>query len=185
MENHVEEKEKTALIGINGAGKSTLLKIITGEEEADSGLPVLAKDAKIGYLSQHQDYHGDGSIYHAVFEVNAPLLACEEKLGLRFEDFTFLKDKEAGSFLLVLEPEKERDIAGLTALEHASLTTLATDYFREKGFGVEKVTVVFCEPEAHLLYRDMQMFKKGVLADGIAPCHISSDETVNTFFELL
>ena len=118
-------------------------------------------------------------------DVYEAVLACEEKLGLRFEDFTFLKDKEAGSFLLVLEPEKERDIAGLTALEHASLTALATDYFREKGFGVEKVTVVFCEPEAHLLYRDMQMFKKGVLADGIAPCHISSDETVNTFFELL
>ena len=28
---HVEEYEKTAVIGINGAGKSTLLKIIMGQ----------------------------------------------------------------------------------------------------------------------------------------------------------
>ena len=28
---HIEEHEKTAIVGINGAGKSTLLKIIMGE----------------------------------------------------------------------------------------------------------------------------------------------------------
>lgn len=28
---HVNEGEKTAIIGVNGAGKSTLLKIIIGE----------------------------------------------------------------------------------------------------------------------------------------------------------
>ncbi len=77
---HIAEKEKAALIGINGAGKSTLLKIITGEEEADGGLAVTAKDTKIGYLSQHQDYTGNGSIYRAVFEVNGTLLAAEDRL---------------------------------------------------------------------------------------------------------
>ena len=34
---HVEEHEKTAIVGINGAGKSTLLKIIVGELPADEG----------------------------------------------------------------------------------------------------------------------------------------------------
>lgn len=34
---HIEEHEKTALVGINGAGKSTLFKIIMKELEPDDG----------------------------------------------------------------------------------------------------------------------------------------------------
>ena len=37
---HIEEHEKTAIVGINGAGKSTLLKIIMGELTPDSGAEV-------------------------------------------------------------------------------------------------------------------------------------------------
>ena len=40
---HIEEREKTALVGINGAGKSTLLKVITGELNADSGVVAVTK----------------------------------------------------------------------------------------------------------------------------------------------
>ena len=56
---HIEDKEKCAIVGINGAGKSTLLKIILGQEEADEGKVVLAKDIRLGYLSQHQDISFD------------------------------------------------------------------------------------------------------------------------------
>ena len=45
----VNEHEKVAIVGVNGAGKTTLLKILTGEEHADSGNVILAKDAKLGY----------------------------------------------------------------------------------------------------------------------------------------
>ena len=45
---HVNEKEKIAIVGINGSGKTTLLKIIMGEESADSGQVVIAKDTTIG-----------------------------------------------------------------------------------------------------------------------------------------
>ena len=50
---HIEDREKTALVGVNGAGKSTLLKIIMKLEEPDSGTTVLKKDAEIGYLAMH------------------------------------------------------------------------------------------------------------------------------------
>jgi ATP-binding cassette subfamily F protein 3 len=45
-------REKVALVGRNGAGKTTLLKVITGQEEPDSGSVHLARGAKIGYLKQ-------------------------------------------------------------------------------------------------------------------------------------
>jgi len=46
----LEEYDHLALVGPNGAGKTTLLRIISGEEDADEGRVVLAKDARIGYL---------------------------------------------------------------------------------------------------------------------------------------
>jgi len=33
----VDNHDKIAIIGVNGAGKTTILKIISGEEEYDSG----------------------------------------------------------------------------------------------------------------------------------------------------
>lgn len=50
---HIEEREKTAIVGINGAGKSTLLKIIMHELRADSGEVIITKGKTIGYLAQH------------------------------------------------------------------------------------------------------------------------------------
>ena len=44
---HIEEREKTAIVGINGVGKSTLLKIIMKEIDADSGEVVIAKGKSI------------------------------------------------------------------------------------------------------------------------------------------
>ena len=71
---HVEANEKAALVGVNGAGKSTLLKIIMGEETADSGQTVLAKDARIGYLAQHQALTGDETILNQLMSVRQDLL---------------------------------------------------------------------------------------------------------------
>ena len=77
---HVEEREKTALVGVNGAGKSTLLKIIMGIEEPDAGYTVLSKDRRIGYLAQHQELTGTNSIYDQLLSVRGELLSLSEKI---------------------------------------------------------------------------------------------------------
>ncbi|MFR4352230.1 MAG: ABC-F family ATP-binding cassette domain-containing protein [Roseburia sp.] len=77
---HIEANEKAAIVGINGAGKSTLLKIIMQKETADSGEVVLARDAAIGYLAQHQDISGDRTIHEEVLESRREILAMEAKL---------------------------------------------------------------------------------------------------------
>jgi len=48
----VERGERVALAGPNGAGKSTLLKIALGLENSDLGSVTLARNIKVGYLSQ-------------------------------------------------------------------------------------------------------------------------------------
>ena len=77
---HIEEKEKIAIVGINGSGKSTLLKIIMGLEAADDGQVVIAKDTKIGYLSQHQDISFDNTVYSEMLETKKYLIDMENKL---------------------------------------------------------------------------------------------------------
>ncbi|XP_065852422.1 ABC transporter F family member 5-like [Euphorbia lathyris] len=49
----VKKGEKVGLVGVNGAGKTTQLRIITGQEEPDSGNVIKAKsNMKISFLSQ-------------------------------------------------------------------------------------------------------------------------------------
>ena len=48
----VETGERLGLLGRNGAGKSTLFRILTGEIEADEGEVVVAKNRRLGLISQ-------------------------------------------------------------------------------------------------------------------------------------
>jgi len=49
----VKRGEKVGLVGVNGAGKTTQLRIITGQEEPDSGNVIKAKpNMKVAFLSQ-------------------------------------------------------------------------------------------------------------------------------------
>lgn len=45
--------EKIGLVGRNGHGKTTLLRMLTGQEESDSGQIQIPGDYRIGYLTQH------------------------------------------------------------------------------------------------------------------------------------
>ncbi|MCR5792589.1 MAG: ABC-F type ribosomal protection protein [Lachnospiraceae bacterium] len=71
---HVNENEKVAIVGDNGCGKSTLLKIIMREMSADEGNVVLAKNATIGYLAQHQEIDSTNTIYDEVLEVKKDVI---------------------------------------------------------------------------------------------------------------
>lgn len=77
---HIEEREKTAIVGINGAGKSTLLKIIIGELPADDGQVILTRGKTIGYLAQHQEMTSDNTIFDELLTVKKDILAIEARM---------------------------------------------------------------------------------------------------------
>ncbi len=76
----LEEGDRLALVGPNGAGKTTLLRIISGEESADAGRVVLAKDARIGYLEQEAIEMDDNPIFEEVLSAQSEVVEAERKL---------------------------------------------------------------------------------------------------------
>ncbi len=77
---HINEHEKMAIVGNNGAGKSTLLKIIMKQMTQDEGEIILAKDATIGYLAQHQELSSGNTIYQEMLEEKKEVIALEENV---------------------------------------------------------------------------------------------------------
>ena len=57
--------EKVGLVGRNGAGKTTVFRLITGEEQPDSGDIVSVNGLKIGLLQQHVDFSPDETVHTA------------------------------------------------------------------------------------------------------------------------
>ncbi len=87
------------LVGPNGAGKSTIFRIITGQEEVDSGELIVPKKTTIGYFSQDV---GDMSGRSALEEVMA---ACEATVRLAEQ----MKQMEAA----MCEPQSDDEMAAL------------------------------------------------------------------------
>lgn len=77
---HIEDREKTAFVGVNGAGKSTVLKIIMGEESADSGSVILTKGKTIGYLAQQQNLESGSTIYEELKSAKSDIIYLEEQI---------------------------------------------------------------------------------------------------------
>ena len=96
---HVEDNEKTAIVGINGAGKSTLLKIIVGELAPDSGEVIVAKGKTIGYLAQYQDKDSNETIYNEVLHACDALIEKEEKLRKMEEDMQHVSADELEKYM--------------------------------------------------------------------------------------
>ncbi|MCD8053903.1 MAG: ABC-F family ATP-binding cassette domain-containing protein [Lachnospiraceae bacterium] len=76
----IDDKDKTAIVGINGAGKSTLLKLLVGELTPDSGEIVLSRGKTLGYLAQHQDLASDRTIYEEIRTAKEPLFEMERQI---------------------------------------------------------------------------------------------------------
>ncbi len=63
----LDERDKIGVIGANGSGKSTLLKVISGEEQPDTGRVVIANGKVIAALSQNPPFDPDQTVIEAVF----------------------------------------------------------------------------------------------------------------------
>ncbi len=96
---HINENEKTAIVGINGAGKSTLLNIIMRKLSPDAGEAVLSKNTSVGYLAQYQDISGGHTIFEEVLSAREELVRMEASLRDMEQNMPLLEGEELNRLL--------------------------------------------------------------------------------------
>lgn len=72
--------DRIGLIGKNGAGKSTMLRILSKEQEPDTGQIAADKDLKIGFLKQDIDFDFGKTVLEESYEAFKEIKECEANL---------------------------------------------------------------------------------------------------------
>jgi len=76
----IEAGDRIGLVGPNGAGKSTLLNILAGREQPDEGVVSIARNVRIGYLTQVNDFQPDHTLREELLSVFAQVQQWEQEL---------------------------------------------------------------------------------------------------------
>ncbi|WP_416444525.1 ABC-F family ATP-binding cassette domain-containing protein [Leeuwenhoekiella sp. A16] len=74
------EGDRVGLVGKNGAGKSTMLRIISGEQEYDTGQIAMDKEVQIGFLKQDIDFIPGRTVLEESFQAFETIKKLESRL---------------------------------------------------------------------------------------------------------
>ena len=133
------------VIGANGAGKTTLFRMITGQEQPDSGSITIGETVDLGYVDQSRDaLNGDKTVWEEISEGNDIIKLGKHEVNSRAycSSFNFRGGdqqqkvgtlsggqrnrvhlakmlKSGGNVILLDEPTNDLDTETLAALEDA------------------------------------------------------------------
>ena len=133
---HMNEYDKTALVGINGSGKNTLIRIIMNELDKDSGNISLNKGISVGYLPQNAIIDSDATIYEEVLKVKEALMSDEQTLRDMEKEMGDVKGRELEALMEDYHKLEEAfDRAGGYRIASDISGTLKGLGFSEEEFG--------------------------------------------------
>ncbi|HET8910144.1 MAG TPA: ABC-F family ATP-binding cassette domain-containing protein, partial [Ktedonobacteraceae bacterium] len=90
----IEEHDKIGLVGPNGAGKSTLLNLLAGREEPEEGQIAIARNTRIGYLTQVTDFQLENTLRDELLTVFNEIRAWERELAALATELGTISDQE-------------------------------------------------------------------------------------------
>src|SRR4030095_10414483 len=76
----VNAGEHVGLVGRNGAGKSTIFRLVRGEETADRGDVVRARNVKLGLLDQHVHFKPGSTVHESALAAFGRLQQIEHEM---------------------------------------------------------------------------------------------------------
>ncbi|WP_034057928.1 ABC-F family ATP-binding cassette domain-containing protein [Lacinutrix jangbogonensis] len=91
------------IIGANGAGKSTFLKIISGQQDANSGHVHLESGKRMSVLTQDHNKHDEDTVLEAVLKGNQPLYKLKSEIDALYADYTDENAEKIGELQVQFE----------------------------------------------------------------------------------
>ncbi|MGB1210756.1 ATPase subunit of ABC transporter with duplicated ATPase domains [Lacinutrix venerupis] len=91
------------IIGANGAGKSTFLKIISGQQEANSGHVHLEPGKRMSVLTQDHNKHDADTVLETVLKGNKPLYDLKSEIDALYADYTDENAEKIGELQVQFE----------------------------------------------------------------------------------
>ena len=91
--------DRVGLIGKNGAGKSTLLKLLSKENEMDSGSIAYEKDLIIGFLKQDIDFDKGRTVLDEAYQAFTEIKSLEQRQNQINTQLSERTDYESDSYL--------------------------------------------------------------------------------------
>ena len=95
--------DRIGLVGKNGAGKSTMLKILSREQEADTGQIAMDKSCKIGFLKQDIDFIEGRTVLEETYEAFEEIKILEREIERINTELTERTDYESEAYTKLIE----------------------------------------------------------------------------------
>lgn len=95
--------DRVGLVGKNGAGKSTMLKILSGEQQPDSGHIAIDKEARIGFLKQDIDFVQGRTVLEEAYEAFEEIKSLERQLDAINAQLAERTDYESAAYTELIE----------------------------------------------------------------------------------
>ena len=95
--------DRVGLIGKNGAGKSTMLKILSREQEPDSGQIAMDKEVSIGFLKQDIDFVQGRTVLDESYEAFEEIRDMERKIAKINQQLAERTDYESQAYNKLIE----------------------------------------------------------------------------------
>ena len=95
--------DRVGLVGKNGAGKSTMLKILSKEQEPDTGQIAIDKSVKIGFLRQDIDFFEGRTVLEEAYEAFEEIKNLEREIEKVNQALTERTDYESEAYSKLIE----------------------------------------------------------------------------------
>jgi ATP-binding cassette subfamily F protein 3 len=95
--------DRVGLVGKNGAGKSTMLKILSGEQQYDSGVIATEKEIKLGFLKQDIDFVQGRTVLEEAYQAFEEIKKAEAKIDRINHELVTRTDYESESYSQLIE----------------------------------------------------------------------------------
>ncbi|HET8885438.1 MAG TPA: ATP-binding cassette domain-containing protein [Salinimicrobium sp.] len=100
--------DRVGLIGKNGAGKSTMLKILSGEQEPDTGQIAKDKELSVGFLKQDIDFVQGRTVVQEAQQAFVEIKKLEAEIDYINEQLASRTDYESDSYSQLIEDLSEK-----------------------------------------------------------------------------